>query len=71
MMLVGLFVTVVGFSTGVFCLCDWLKANQPTNLSQSIHPAVMPFKGDQKSCETSGRVWEDESCLDYNYDPSF
>jgi len=38
---------------------------------QQSYPAGIPFKADQKSCEESGRVWQNGECLDYNHDPTF
>lgn len=35
------------------------------------HPAGIPFKEDQKTCEESGRVWRSSECIDYEHDPTF
>ena len=35
------------------------------------HPAGIPFKVDQKTCEESGRLWQNSECIDYNHNPTF
>ena len=34
-------------------------------------PTIVPFESDQASCERSGRLWQDDSCWDYQHDPTF
>lgn len=34
-------------------------------------PASIPFKADRNSCEESGRLWQEGSCLDFSHDPTF
>ena len=36
-----------------------------------VHPTGTPFKADQQSCEESGRIWQDNECIDYEHDPNF
>lgn len=36
-----------------------------------LHPAGIPFKPDQQSCEESGRIWQDNECIDFAHDPLF
>lgn len=43
----------------------------PDGSTEVIHPTVVPFKYDQKQCETSHRKWEDGQCIDYDHDPTF
>lgn len=40
-------------------------------LNPQAAPAAIPFKGDQASCEQSGRVWQEDRCLDFAHDPTF
>lgn len=40
-------------------------------LAPTIAPAAIPFKPDPASCEHSGRIWQDGTCLDYTHDPTF
>jgi hypothetical protein len=46
-------------------------ANWASRLEPKTAPAAIPFKEDQRSCEASGRVWQDGTCLDYGHDPTF
>ncbi|MFH7243464.1 MAG: hypothetical protein ACHWZW_11495 [Spirulina sp.] len=47
------------------------QANVAGRLDPKTAPAAIPFKEDQRSCEASGRVWQDDTCLDYAHDPTF
>ena len=46
-----------------------------TDLSKVFNPraapASIPFKADRSSCEESGRIWREGSCLDLSHDPTF
>ncbi|MGG6241891.1 hypothetical protein ACQ4N7_24990 [Nodosilinea sp. AN01ver1] len=46
-----------------------------TDLSKVFNPraapASIPFKADRNSCEESGRIWREGSCLDLSHDPTF
>jgi hypothetical protein len=48
-----------------------LRADLQTILRPGRYPADIPFKPDQASCEESGRVWQNDTCIDYEHDPSF
>lgn len=41
------------------------------NPPKDKYPAGIPFKPDQESCETSGRIWQNGECIDYDHDPTF
>ncbi|PSR12161.1 hypothetical protein C8255_26970 [filamentous cyanobacterium CCP3] len=45
--------------------------NLGTGLKPQVAPAAVPFKADQASCEQSGRVWQGETCLDFEHDSTF
>lgn len=47
------------------------QVNWASRLEPETAPAAIPFKEDQRSCETSERVWQDGTCLDYAHDPTF
>ncbi|MEL6246769.1 MAG: hypothetical protein AAFR15_02025 [Cyanobacteria bacterium J06627_15] len=38
---------------------------------KSAHPTAVPFKRNQEECETSGREWRDDECIDHEHDPTF
>ena len=39
--------------------------------SSEVAPVGIPFKRDKASCEESGRIWQDDRCIDYEHDPIF
>jgi hypothetical protein len=48
------------------------RAGAPGAIGQSpANPAAIPFLGDRKTCERSGRTWENNQCLDFEHDPTF
>lgn len=40
-------------------------------VTPSVAPAAIPFKADAESCRESGRIWQDNHCLDYDHDATF
>ncbi|NJL88122.1 MAG: hypothetical protein HC886_22595 [Leptolyngbyaceae cyanobacterium SM1_1_3] len=40
-------------------------------LKQDAAPVGIPFKRDRASCEKSGRIWQEDQCIDYEHDPTF
>ncbi|MBT9312280.1 hypothetical protein [Leptothoe kymatousa] len=38
---------------------------------QSPYPITLPSHKDQATCEESGSVWVDQTCVNYNYSPMF
>lgn len=60
--------------TGIAVLFGLLQVNTTqisSLLSPSVAPAAIPFKADAASCRESGRVWQDNVCLDYEHDSTF
>lgn len=60
--------------SGIAVLMGLLQvdSNQLSSLwSPTVAPAAIPFKADAASCRDSGRVWQDDRCLDYNHDATF
>lgn len=60
--------------TGIALLFGLLQVNTTqisSLLSPSVAPAAIPFKPDAASCRESGRVWQDNRCLDYDHDSTF
>jgi hypothetical protein len=44
---------------------DLSRFSNPT-----VAPAAVPFKMGRESCEHSGRVWQNDACLDLGHDPT-
>ncbi|MEY3297903.1 MAG: hypothetical protein RLZZ597_1163 [Cyanobacteriota bacterium] len=63
---------VVGSGVAVFLgLLQINSAKLSLNWTPSVAPAAIPFKADASSCEESGRVWQENQCLDYTHDATF
>lgn len=62
---------VMGFGIFTLLLGLWLSSKDFRRVLHQQFPTVVPFKGDQASCEKSGRVWKDGECLDFEHDPTF
>ncbi len=37
----------------------------------TAHPTTVPFKRDRTACETSGREWRNDECVDHEHNPTF
>lgn len=63
---------VVGVGAAVFLgLLQISSGRISVHWSPEVAPAAIPFKADASSCEESGRVWQEEQCLDYTHDSTF
>lgn len=68
LLIVGLNILGILFALGLFHLkAGSLNFFQPTQ----IHPTEIPFKHDKATCEQSGRLWEEDSCIDSTHSPTF
>ncbi|MEM6251506.1 MAG: hypothetical protein AAF821_01165 [Cyanobacteria bacterium P01_D01_bin.156] len=66
---------------GIGCVASLLKFRyeyQSSRLATSLqaqeqefHPAVLPFRTDQDTCEENGAIWMDQECVDYGHNPTF
>jgi hypothetical protein len=69
------FVVVVGgILTGLLTLLGMMqfpKLSQSSLMHWQAAPAGIPFKADRSSCEQSGRIWQDNTCIDYDHNPTF
>lgn len=61
--------SLLGF--GLISLIQLSMRQSSSLLDRDPAPAEIPFKADQESCESSGRVWADGACFDYNHSPKF
>lgn len=63
---------VMGSGIAMFMGLLQVNAKQLSSLgSLSVAPAGIPFKADAQSCRESGRVWQENRCLDYEHDHTF
>lgn len=62
-------VTIAGIAT--LLLLVFLSQLKWPTFQEMSHPAKVPFKPDQASCESSGRVWLEDKCIDHDHDPTF
>jgi hypothetical protein len=65
-------VTALGLGALALLLYLTRPAGLPGSIGRSpTNPAAIPFLGDRKTCENSGRTWENNQCLDFEHDPTF
>ncbi|TAF09226.1 MAG: hypothetical protein EAZ77_05845 [Nostocales cyanobacterium] len=61
------------FGTLIFCgfYTGSLMISYVTSSLNTIHPTSIPGIKDQEECQSTGRVWQDDKCWDYDHNPSF
>ena len=47
------------------------QAARLNEVSNVVHPTIVPFKYDREQCEASNREWKDGQCYDYDHSHKF
>lgn len=67
--IVALLMTLTGI--GTFMSALYVTRFDYSRLQRTQGPAAIPFISDQARCESSGRIWQDNQCLDYEHNRTF
>jgi len=49
----------------------WLMRATTQSQQSEIHPTAIPWLQDQKSCEQTGRTWQEDSCLEQEWSHTY
>jgi len=67
--IIALVMTITGI--GAFMGALYITRFDYSRLQRTQAPAAIPFISNQAQCESSGRIWQDDQCLDYEHDLTF
>lgn len=63
--------SILLLSLSSIVVLGWLYGLQPSITRMEIHPTGIPWLQSQESCESTGRLWQDDICWDTEHDPTF
>ena len=49
----------------------WLMRANSESQQSEIHPTAIPWLQDQKACEETGRIWQEDSCLEHEWSHTY